>query len=153
MMLIMSDADISDPEANLLSAASAGLLYCTPSGTKHAWINGAFGTSSMASCSAGAGNSSSLLAKTVLVETTNSNWVMAGYVAPQSDFERGMGAFSDALRSFKVFNLKEPDLQQPLTSTYYDTTAAGASLTIEIASTSTIKEFSLDEPRRVDMSR
>ncbi|MEO9295456.1 MAG: hypothetical protein ABI347_07645 [Nitrososphaera sp.] len=150
MMLIMSDnKNISDPGANLLSAASAGLLYCTPSVTQHAWINGAFGTSSTASCSAGAGNNnSSLLAKTVLVETTE-NWVMAGYVAPHSEFEQGMGAFGDALRSFKVFNPMAPDLQQPLISTYYDTSASGANVTMEISSTSTLKGLSLDEPRRL----
>ena len=150
IMLILSDGkNISDPGTSLISAASTGRLYCKPSEVQKAWINDAFGTLSMTSCSFGTDTSNSLLMKTLMVETI-SNWVMAAYVAPQAEFSQGLNAFDDTLRSFKVFNPLEPNLLRGhLASTYYDIHAAGANVTMEIASSSKVEGFSFDESNRI----
>jgi hypothetical protein len=136
-----SNAEIT---TNLIASASDERVICTLSKSWQAWINGAIGTASEASCTA---DGEKLLMKSLLIETTT-NMVMAAYVSPEASYEDSIAEFSETLRSFKVFNAVEPSLSQSLNSSYYEINAANTLVTLEVLSSSSVPEFTLDEANR-----
>lgn len=148
MLIVSNNKNILEPGTFLAPASSPGPIYCTPLDTQRAWINGAFGVSSISSCSVGQEKVPSLRIKTLSVQTTT-NWIIAAYSASESEFDQDLGTFDEALRSFKVFNPVEPSLDSPLTSSYYDFQSSGANVSIELLSTSKLMELKFDESNRI----